>query len=172
MQARQLQGITMAEPHQIDSIRSEFIEKVGLIAQGEGLPKTAGRMFGLFIFDGETIAFGDLADLLQVSRGSVSSSVRILEDRGILKRVTKPGERQDFFQLTLNPFQNVLNHARRGVRNARDEIIATADSLPDEKADIKDRIDAFAGLYHAIDQSLGEALDRVKNAAVDLAHKD
>lgn len=156
----------------IDLIRSEFIEKVGLIAQGDGLPKTAGRMFGMFIFDGETVSFGDLAERLQVSRGSVSSSVRILEDRGILKRVTKPGERQEFFQLTANPHQNVLKHAQRGVRHARDEIVASADSLPATAPDIKARIDAFAGLYIAIDQSLATALDRVQNAAPNAADKE
>lgn len=162
----------MANTSKSDQIRSEFIEKIGLIAQGDGLPKTAGRMFGMFIFDGETVAFGDLADRLQVSRGSVSSSVRILEDRGILKRVTKPGERQDFFQLTANPHENVLKYARRGVAQARDEIVATSDSLPVDAADTKARIDAFAALYNAIDDGLEAALVHVRTAASSPADQE
>lgn len=162
----------MQQAADIHQIRSEFIEKVGLIAQREGLPKTAGRMFGLFIFDGKTVAFGDLATQLQVSRGSVSSSVRILEDRGILKRVTKPGERQDFFQLTAEPHQNVLKNAQRGVRLARDEVVDTANSLPTGNPDIKARIEAFAGLYAAIDQSLDAALGQVQNVAPNAADKE
>ncbi len=53
-----------------------------------------------------------------------------------------------------------------------DEVIALAVSLPDGKEDTKGRIDAFAGLYHATDQRLVKALDRVQNAAGDLTQKD
>ncbi|QXT41221.1 GbsR/MarR family transcriptional regulator [Gymnodinialimonas ceratoperidinii] len=153
------------ETSEIDTVRSEFIEKVGLIAQDDGLPKTAGRMFGLFIFDNETVSFGDLAAQLQVSRASVSSSVRLLETWGILKRVSKPGERQDFFRLAARPCENMLKRTRERVRQARDDVLASARRLPPEKDDIKSRIDAFAGLYAVLDQSLGSALDHIQEDA-------
>jgi DNA-binding transcriptional regulator GbsR (MarR family) len=157
--------IMVTATSEIDAIRSEFIEKVGLIAQGDGLPKTAGRMFGLFIFDNETVAFGDLAAQLQVSRASVSSSVRLLESWGILKRVSKPGERQDFFRLTATPRENMLRRTREGVRQARDDVLESARRLPPDRADTKARIDAYAGLYAILDESLGSALDRIKEDA-------
>lgn len=156
----------------LDPIRSEFIEKVGLMAQGDGLPKTAGRMFGMFIFDNDTVSFGDLAERLQVSRASISSSVRILEDRGVLKRVSKPGERQDYFQLTANPHENMLKRTQSGVRRARDEVLETAASLPECCPEIKARIGDFAGLYAAIDQSLSFALDHLNEPAPGAAAKE
>ncbi len=48
----------------IDAIREDFIEKTGLITQAEGLPRIAGRVFGMLIFDGELVSFGDLATRL------------------------------------------------------------------------------------------------------------
>jgi DNA-binding transcriptional regulator GbsR (MarR family) len=65
----------MSEDPSIDAIRSEFIEKTGLISQAEGLPRIAGRVFGLLIFDGDMVSFGDLATRLQVSRASISTSI-------------------------------------------------------------------------------------------------
>ncbi|WP_341861960.1 MarR family transcriptional regulator [Gymnodinialimonas sp. 57CJ19] len=162
----------MTSAPDLGPIRSEFIEKVGLMAQGEGLPKTAGRMFGMFIFDNGTVSFGDLARRLQVSRASVSSSVRMLEDRGVLKRVSKPGERQDYFQLTATPHENMLKRTQDGVRQARDEVLATANSLPDSCPEIKARIGDFAGLYAAIDRSLGLALDHLNEPAPEASAKE
>jgi len=51
-----------------DKTRLEFIELVGRIVQAEGLPRNAGRLLGLLIFDGGQISFGDLAEILQISR--------------------------------------------------------------------------------------------------------
>jgi len=69
-----------------DKTRLEFIELVGRIVQAEGLPRNAGRLLGLLIFDGGQISFGDLAEILQISRGSVSSSSRMLEEFGLIRR--------------------------------------------------------------------------------------
>src|SRR6056300_574061 len=97
-------GAIMPEDAVINAIRSDFIEKTGLITQAEGLPRIAGRVFGMLIFDGDMVSFGDLAKRLQVSRASISTSIRILEERGLVKRMTRPGERQDYFQLASNPY--------------------------------------------------------------------
>jgi len=68
----------------------------------------------LLIFDGGQISFGDLAEILQISRGSVSSSSRMLEEFGLIRRTTKPGERQDFFELEDSPYVNLLDRAFAG----------------------------------------------------------
>ncbi|MEM9581208.1 MAG: MarR family transcriptional regulator, partial [Pseudomonadota bacterium] len=109
----------------VDKTRADFIEKVGQIAQGEGLPKIAGRVFGLLMFDGAPVSFGRLAEELQVSRGSVSSSVRLLEDRGLIKRIGLAGERQDFFQMADQPYTGLLEGALKRIQRAEQEIEAT-----------------------------------------------
>ncbi|MDG1076042.1 MAG: ArsR family transcriptional regulator, partial [Planktotalea sp.] len=74
----------MAKDASEDPVRTDFIEKTGLITQAEGLPRIAGRVFGLLIYDGDVVSFGDLATKLQVSRASISTSIRILEERGLV----------------------------------------------------------------------------------------
>jgi len=142
----------------LDAVRAEFIEKIGLIAQTEGLPRIAGRVFGLLVFDGAAIAFSDLAESLQVSRGSISSSVRLLEERGLVKRTARPGERQDYFQLADNPYATMLDRAKRSLSHARDDINATIARLPASDVDVRTRLNAYADFYGAMETCLLGAL--------------
>ena len=51
----------MAGDTLLDSVRTDFIEPTGMISQAEGMPRIAGRILGLLIYDGDIISFGDLA---------------------------------------------------------------------------------------------------------------
>ena len=147
----------------IEETRSEFIEKIGVMAQMDGLPRIAGRMLGLFIWDVEAVAFGDLADQLQVSRGSISTATRILEERRLIKRVAKPGERQDYFQLADNPYAKMLDFYAVRLGHAEDEITDTIDKVPAEEAVILARVTAYADFYKTMAQAfskLAQDLDR------------
>lgn len=140
-----------------NAIRSDFIEKTGLISQAEGLPRIAGRIFGMLIFDGEMVSFSELATRLQVSRTSISTSIRILQERGLVKRMTKPGERQDFFQLAPNPYATMLEGIQKNTRATRDDIAETINSLPRD-ADAIGHLKAYADFYASTDAAVGLAL--------------
>lgn len=140
-----------------DPVRSDFIEKTGLTAQADGLPRIAGRVFGMLIYDGDVVSFGDLAYKLQVSRASISTSIRILEERGLVKRMTKPGERGDFFQLAPNPYATMLEGIQKRNRVIQEEIAETIQNLP-EGADAVGRLTAHADFYASLEAALVKAL--------------
>ena len=144
-----------------EAIRTEFVEKIGMIAQTEGLPRIAGRVFGLLVFDGEALAFGDLAERLQVSRGSISSSVRLLEERSLIKRMSRAGERQDFFQLAPNAWATMLEATKKRAAAAHSEIIATIEELPEDATAVRARLGDYANFYQSIDDGLKVALSSV-----------
>ena len=146
----------MPDPALDDATRQDFIEKVGMITQSEGLPRIAGRIMGLLVFDGKDVSFGDLAADLQVSRGSISTSVRLLEERGIINRVTKPGQRQDYFQLAPDPYPTMLERVQRRVRKAKCEITETMDCLQN-RPDVAARLAAFAAFYNSLEGGLTAA---------------
>ena len=97
-------------------IREQFIEQIGLVAQGEGMPRIAGRLMGLMVFDGKPRSFGELATELKVSRGSISTNARMLEERGIIERLGIAGDRQDYFPLA----ENAVAECRRTGSQSRD----------------------------------------------------
>lgn len=153
----------MNKPEEIAQIREEFIEKIGVIAQGEGMPRIAGRVLATLVYDGERVSFGELADSLGVSRGSISSSVRLLEDREIIKRVSKPGDRQDYFEIAEDAFVNLIESSSIRTRRACKEISGTLAKLPLSEAGPHARLKAYADFYDVIDIALTEAAKQIKN---------
>lgn len=77
----------------------EFIEELSLSAEADGFPRIAGRIIGLLIVRQEPVSFEEIAEQLQVSRGSISTNTRLLESRGALRRVSRLGERKDLFEV-------------------------------------------------------------------------
>ena len=77
----------------------ELVERLGLAVEEEGLPRIAGRIYALLIFEEGPFSLDDLVDRLNISKASASSSTRHLIDLGIIERVTKPRDRRDFFRL-------------------------------------------------------------------------
>ena len=153
----------MSDSSSLSDTRAEFIEKIGLITQAEGLPRIAGRVFGLLIFDGNVVAFADLATSLQVSRGSISSSIRLLEERGLIRRIAKPGDRQDYFQLAPSPYVSMLQGVEKRARSARAEIAETISALP-ERAEAEARLKQFADFYATLETAIGTAIDDLEKA--------
>lgn len=145
----------------VEQIRARFIEQMGVISQGDGLPRIAGRMIGLMVFDGQAYSFGDLAIELQVSRGSISTNARILEQFGIIERVAKAGDRQDYFQLADDPYANILKGALARSIKSRETVSKTANALPKRgHTDVKARLGDFERFYGTLVDTLNEAVER------------
>jgi DNA-binding transcriptional regulator GbsR (MarR family) len=113
------------------------------------------------IFDGRACSFGDLAIELQVSRGSISTNARILEQMGIIERVAKAGDRQDYFQLADDPYVNILTGALARSRKARDTVNKTTNALPTRgHAAVKARLADLEKFYNTLLQTLNTAIER------------
>lgn len=151
---------------ELEQTRAEFIEKIGVMAQGDGLPRIAGRLLGLLIWDGHAISFGDLAIKLQVSRASISSATRILEERRLIKRTAKPGDRQDYLQIADKPYIKMMESVADGIEAAKAEIRDTLDDIPEANQDVRDRVQAYANFYDVLSefaQSAAKKLGRADN---------
>lgn len=149
--------------HTLEETRSAFIEKIGLKAQADGLPRIAGRVLGLLIWDGTAVSFASLADQLMVSRGSISSATRILLERRLIKRIAKAGERQDFFQLSDAPYVSMMEATKISLDNAKDEIDATLNDIPDTQTEIKARVAAYADFYGKMSKAVDGILTDMRS---------
>lgn len=135
----------MSDP---DDAVTAFIERMGLSAQNDGLPRIAGRMMGYFIIHGGPASLAELADSLQVSRASVSTNARFLRDLGILEATTVPGDRQDYYQLAERHYLRLLEgHVERmgtmsaSLAQAERELPAGMDGARERLEDMHDFID-------------------------------
>lgn len=78
---------------------ADFIERVALFFEDEGFSRIAGRIFGRLLLSAEPLSLDGLAEELAVSKASVSTETRILEHRGLLERVGRPGDRKVYYQV-------------------------------------------------------------------------
>jgi DNA-binding transcriptional regulator GbsR (MarR family) len=77
------------------------VEEVGVVFEQTGLPRMAGRVFGwLLISEPHYQSPAELAEVLLASKGSISTTVRLLIQMGLIERYIISGERHDHFQIS------------------------------------------------------------------------
>jgi len=82
-----------------DDASAQFIEHFAVLLEADGLPRVAGRMFGLLLVSEQSRSLDELARLLAVSKASVSVNARLLEQRGVVERVGKQADRRDYYRI-------------------------------------------------------------------------
>lgn len=119
---------------------AEFVEKMALTLESEGLPRIAGRLFGFLLVHPEAYSLDELAEQLQVSKASISTNARHLVDHGILERISTPGDRRDFYRMDLDAWAGMLRAAQQKWNAMRELLTAGAASLPDEMETARTRL--------------------------------
>ncbi|MCB5161689.1 GbsR/MarR family transcriptional regulator [Marinomonas algarum] len=128
-------------------IVDSFIEQMGMITQSEGLPRIAGKIIGLLLIESGPFSFSDIAARLQISRGSVSTNTRLLENLSVIERVSKLGERGDFFQMSQDPYMKLLQGSMQRMSKASQTIKEARNALPDSWQASQKRLEALEQFY-------------------------
>ncbi|MEP1075458.1 MarR family transcriptional regulator [Leptolyngbya sp. PL-A3] len=96
--------LTRSQP----SEQSHFIEEMGLMFEQLGMPRMAGRILAwLLIANPPLQSSGELVEVLQASKGSISTITRMLIQIGLIERVALPGDRRDYFQIKPNAWSQM-----------------------------------------------------------------
>lgn len=132
---------------------NNFIEAMGLSSQADGLPRIAGRMMAFFVIHGGPFSFAELAEKLQISRGSVSTNARILRGLGIIERIAKPGDRQDYYQLAADPYGDLLAGYVDRMNNIVEQIRSVQNALADTHPSAHQRLDEMQAFYNTAVES-------------------
>lgn len=94
-----------------------YIEKMGLLMESYGISRMSGRVLGaLLVAEPPEQTAEDLAATLQASRSSISVAIRMLEHVGYVDRVSKPGERKDYFRNRPNAWSKLAEQQLVAVR--------------------------------------------------------
>ena len=97
-----------------------FVEELGLMAQENGDSRISGRILGLLIVDGGELSLTQISERLKVSRASVSNNARQLARRGAVRLTSRPGDRQDYYQMVATANFDLLDEmANRFNRHAK-----------------------------------------------------
>lgn len=134
-----------------------FVERMGLVCEKEGMARIAGRILGLLLACDGPFSLDEIAERLQVSKASVSTNARMLEQFGMIERVSEPGDRRDFYRVEADPWERMLSIARTRWRDML-EIFAEAEAaLPADNAAARKRL-SQAERFHRLLLDDSEAL--------------
>lgn len=130
-----------------DSIRN-FIERMGLEAERDGMPRIGGRVLGYLVTSDEPSSLDTIAEALQVSRASISTNCRMLEQLGAADRMSLPGDRKDYYVLSPRFPDRFFDH----VRTQSERKVAIAEKalheLPDDEQIARERMETWRQ-FHA-----------------------
>jgi DNA-binding transcriptional regulator GbsR (MarR family) len=140
---------------------ARFIEHMGLLWEDEGLPRIAGRIFGLALISSDPCSLDEIATTLKVSKPSVSNDARMLHKLGLIERVSFPGDRKDYYQLTRDSIERGLETRVLRLR-AFQRAIASAANLPIKSDEVLSRIEAHEVAHTAVITALEGVIETLK----------
>jgi DNA-binding transcriptional regulator GbsR (MarR family) len=142
----------------MDSHTVAFIERMGLALETDGLPRIAGRIFGLLLISTDARSLDDLAGELRVSKGSASTNARLLEQRGLLERVCRPADRRDYYRVRPDLFDHTMALRLARWERFHETIAGARTSLPIRSAAVRERLEEYEQAYAFMSQVIREAL--------------
>ncbi len=84
----------------MDDQRRRYADEVGLLSSRMGMPPAYGKLLGwLLICDPPAQTSTDLGAALGLSKGSVSTGMRMLERSGLVRRVAIPGRNGHAYEM-------------------------------------------------------------------------
>jgi DNA-binding transcriptional regulator GbsR (MarR family) len=140
----------------MDQATRDFIESMGRQFEEDGAPRIAGRLFGFLMLQDDPCSLDDVAEQLQVSKGSASSNARLLEQLGIAERVTRAGARRDYYQISPDIGERTMERALQGIERMLGRLRRGVDVVGNRSSTVSAR---FAGTIKFHEKALAVVTD-------------
>ncbi|MFC5835420.1 GbsR/MarR family transcriptional regulator [Nonomuraea insulae] len=139
---------------------SDYLERFGLFFEMAGGNRTAGRMFGwLLISEPPDQSITELAEVLQVSKASVSTVIRQLQQAGFVERVPAPGTRQHRYQVKADGWLQIAQ-SRIGFLSAGRDLSQLGLKIIGDDPARGERLGEFADFLAFMEKEYGDELVR------------
>jgi DNA-binding transcriptional regulator GbsR (MarR family) len=113
----------------------QFIERFGRhYERVYGIPRIAGRIWGLLILEPEPMTIDEIGTALGVSHGSVSTNLRLLAVLGVVEKISLPSDRCDYYQFSPAAWDIVLKKRLDSISGLRDMTMQAMQEVQPEGA--------------------------------------
>src|SRR4030042_1719329 len=138
-----------------------FIEDFGLLFEESGHPRMAGRILGcLLISDQPYLSSTELSEILQASKGSLSTMTRFLLQMGLIERVGLPGHRRDYFQIKSSAWTQLVRHAVYELSALRKMAERGLELMEGQDSEIKQRLQEARDLFSHMEREYPLLIER------------
>jgi hypothetical protein len=142
---------------------AEFVDRLGLFFELLGGSRTMGRVYGwLMICDPPQQSLTQLAAALSVSKASVSTVARQLQEGGMISRLPSP-TRQHLYRVTPGGFTSVLGTQLSRMRLGAEAAEFGLSVLGEDRADQRERVEEFRDFCEFCNQAYRDQFMRMWN---------
>ena len=156
----------------LKSARTRFVESWGEMGTAWGINKTMARIHAFLMVAEAPVTTDEVMEALAISRGNANMNLRALLDWGLVRRVSHPGERKEYFQSEKDVWTMCCRIAReRKKREIEPVSRAIADCLEEagtgkEAAAFRKRLNELLELVRLLDFVLGKVANQEKAAVL------
>lgn len=144
----------------MDRATERVIEKMGLLFEADGAPRTGGRLFAYLLLSPEPRSLDELVEVLQVSKASVSMNARMLERFGVIRRVAKLGDRRDYYEVVLEQPAKMLESKLEHTRRLAAVLQEAQEAVPPESEVVRGRLAEVTGFLEYMLEAIAQLQDR------------
>jgi DNA-binding transcriptional regulator GbsR (MarR family) len=139
-----------------------FVERLALALETDGFPRIAGRIFGLLMMSNVEVSLDEIADSVGASKASASVNTRMLEDKGFIERLSRPGDRRDYYRIAADPFVRAMEQRLARWNRVR-SVVTEAMNDQSISQPARTRLKEFDSLSGECGELLEATLTRIRN---------
>ncbi|WP_335992256.1 GbsR/MarR family transcriptional regulator [Glycomyces sp. MUSA5-2] len=137
--------------------RHDYADEIGAYFAGFGLPPIPGRILGwLLVCEPPHQSPEQLAEALDISRGSVSMAMRMLQSNNAVERVAVPGSRRTHWRLRpgfwLDEAAEKAKQAREWIKKAERGLDVIADAPVESRRRLEEAKEMYTFLAEQYEQ--------------------
>ena len=152
-------------------VKQNFVEGMSGISQFWGFPKGVGAIFGVLYLSPEPRSLDDLVEQTGLSKGAISTNVRMLSRLGLIHPVNRLSDRKDYYEAETDFYKairailrerqnNEFDRAVASVRETLEKLESDTGAMDAERAFLTERVRALKDFFDALD-SLSSAVARL-----------
>ncbi|MCO1659803.1 GbsR/MarR family transcriptional regulator [Pseudonocardia humida] len=140
----------------MDEDENAFVDRLGLFFETLGAPRTMGRLYGrLMICEPAHQSLTELSIALGVSKASVSTVIRMMQEGGMVERLPT-ATRRHHYRITPGGFARVVEVQLSRMRAGIDAAEYGLSLLRPDQTEQRDRIEEFRDLCEFSDKHVHE----------------
>ena len=153
-------------------IKKDFTQGLSQISRFWGFPKGMGAIFAVLYLSPTALSLDEIVKETGLTKGAVSTEVRVLARMGLVHRSTKLGDRKDYYSAESDFYaaiRSILQERQnsefdRAVRSVKDTLTTMEENwIEDEDWNfVYTRVQALQEFFDAID-SLSKAVIRLES---------
>lgn len=123
----------------LEDVREEFVAQWGVMGAQWGINRTMAQIHALLMTAAEAMSTDEVMEYLEISRGNAHTNLKDLVGWGLIRIITKKGERKEFFEAEKDVWEMFRRITRERKRREIDPALETLRKCRDATKGMKNR---------------------------------